>query len=179
MTHLRLIVVLLAALVVCGCSSARSTTELSVVQPFDQVRYLGVWYEQVRNDHRFERGLEAVSATYSQGEEGKIVVTNRGWNQDQGRWSEATGYALPAGTAEVGHLRVTFFWPFFGDYRVVYLDADYQTAFVTGPDFSWFWILTRTRDLDEATIESLIHRAEAMGFARAAMLRVRHDRAPR
>jgi apolipoprotein D and lipocalin family protein len=160
-----------------GC--ARSTAALPVAEPFDQARYLGVWYEQVRYDHSFERGLEAVSATYAAGEDGRITVTNRGWNAEQARWSEASGYAVPAGSPTVGHLRVTFFWPFFGDYRIVHLDPEYRTAFITGPDYSWFWILTRERDLDEEAVEVLIQRAIGMGFERAKMLRVRHDRAPR
>ena len=85
---------------------------------------------------------------------------------------------LVQGTADAGHLRVTFFWPFFGDYRIVHLGADYRTAIVTGPDYDWLWILTRERTIDEAERQALIDRAVALGFDRAPMRLVRHDRAP-
>jgi apolipoprotein D and lipocalin family protein len=173
---LRTALIALVALAATGC--ARSTAHLPVAQPFAADRYLGTWYEQVRYDHSFERGLEAVSATYSRRDDGTIRVVNRGWNHDRQRWSEATGWARPADAADAGHLRVTFFWPFFGDYRIVHLDADYRTAIVTGPDYGWLWILTRARTIDEAERQALIDRAVALGFDRAPMLLVRHDRAP-
>ena len=160
-----------------GC--ARSEPMPPVVQPFVVERYLGVWYEQVRYDHSFERGLESVSATYTQGDEGRINVGNRGWDAVSGRWSDAKGYGKSAGEADVGHLRVTFFWPFFGDYRIVYLDPAYQQVIVTGPDRSWLWIMTRERDVSETTRTALIQRAEALGFSKEGMIVVRHDRAPR
>ena len=37
----------------------------TVVKELDIERYLGEWYEISRYDHRFERGLVGVTATYS------------------------------------------------------------------------------------------------------------------
>ena len=175
MRHLLAIAAGLFAVV--GC--ARSEPLPPVVQPFVAERYLGVWYEQVRYDHFFERGLESVSATYGTDADGDISVLNRGWNAEKNRWSEAAGYAKFAGATDQGHLRVTFFWPFFGDYRILYLDPEYSRVIIAGPDRSWLWIMTRERYLPEAERAALIARAEGLGFARAPMILVRHDRAPR
>mgnify|MGYP006200966221 CR=1 FL=1 len=57
---------LLAALslaLLAGCFTS-PPDGVRVVSPFDLQRYLGTWYEVARLDHRFERGLVDVSATY-------------------------------------------------------------------------------------------------------------------
>jgi apolipoprotein D and lipocalin family protein len=35
---------------------------------------------------------------------------------------------------------------------------------VTGPDKSYFWILSRTKQLPKATLDALINRAKVLGF---------------
>lgn len=45
---------------------------MTVVNNFDAKRYLGTWYEIARFDHRFERGLEKVTATYSLRDDGGL-----------------------------------------------------------------------------------------------------------
>lgn len=54
-----------AAFLVVACSSPTPPKGVTVVNNFDAKRYLGTWYEIARFDHRFERGLDKVTATYS------------------------------------------------------------------------------------------------------------------
>ncbi|HIE6222521.1 TPA: lipocalin family protein, partial [Shigella flexneri Y] len=49
----------------CACSLSLPPRGVTVVNNFDAKRYLGTWYEIARFDHRFEHGLEKVTATYS------------------------------------------------------------------------------------------------------------------
>jgi apolipoprotein D and lipocalin family protein len=51
----------------------------TVVKDLEIERYLGKWYEIARYDHKFERGLVGVSATYSIRDDGKIKVVNSGY----------------------------------------------------------------------------------------------------
>ena len=59
-----------------GCTGVPDGIE--PVRGFDAARYLGTWYEIARLDHRFERGLDDVSATYAPNPDGSIAVVNRG-----------------------------------------------------------------------------------------------------
>ncbi len=59
-----------------------------MVNNFDAKRYLGTWYEIARFDHRFERGLDKVTATYSLRDDGGINVINKGYNPDRGDVAE-------------------------------------------------------------------------------------------
>lgn len=138
---------------------------LSVVQNFDASRYTGKWYEIVRLDHSFERGLSQVSATYSANPDGTIKVINRGYNAAKSRWQEAEGLAKFTGERSAGALKVSFFGPFYGSYNVIELDPDYQWALIAGPNRDYLWLLARTPTLPAETREPLLNRARALGFS--------------
>ena len=67
---------------------------LEAVTPFDIQRYKGHWYEVMRLDNRFERGLSHVTATYDLRNDGTVSVLNRGFNNANCEWEEARGVAV-------------------------------------------------------------------------------------
>jgi len=134
------------------------------VQGFELKRYLGEWHEVARMDHRFERGLTKVTATYSLREDGSVKVLNRGWNASKAQWKEAEGRAVFIGSSSEGRLKVSFFGPFYGAYTILALDPD-RYSMVCGPNRSYFWILAREPKLDGKTMETLLARAREFGFA--------------
>lgn len=145
---------------------------LQPVSGFELERYLGRWHEIARLDHRFERGLSHVTADYRRLPDGRLEVINRGYDAAQGEWREARGKARFQGSPDVGSLEVSFFWPFYGAYNVLVLDPDYRYALVAGPDRDYLWILARAPQLDRATLDGLLARAKAWGFATQALIYV-------
>lgn len=135
------------------------------VQSFDVDRYLGTWYEISRLDHRFERGLSEVSADYSFRKDGKIRVLNRGYDAAKKTWKQAEGKAVLAGTDDAGHLKVSFFGPFYGSYVIFDLDDAYQNAYVTSYNRSYLWFLSRTPTVTEAAKKRFVDTAAALGYA--------------
>ena len=128
--------------------------DIKAVQNFELQRYLGQWYEIARLDHSFERGLSHVSAHYTINNDGSVTVTNRGFKTDKNRWDEVQGRALMVEDPTVGHLKVSFFGPFFGSYVIFELDQlHYQYAFVTSYNKEFLWLLARTPTVDEAVIQ--------------------------
>jgi apolipoprotein D and lipocalin family protein len=149
---------------------------ITAVDGFDVNRYQGTWYEIARLDHRFERGLENISATYTLREDGGIDVLNKGWDVKAGEWQEAQGKAYFVEQPDKGRLKVSFFGPFYGGYNIIDLDKkEYAYSMVTGPDRSYLWILSRTRQLPETTLQALLERAKALGFATDQLIFVKHD----
>ncbi len=64
-------------------------------------------------------------------------------------WSEATGKAFFVRKSNEGYLKVSFFGPFYGSYVIFQLDKEeYQYAFVSGPNESYLWLLSRTPMVD-------------------------------
>ena len=134
------------------------------VSNFELKPYLGVWHEVARLDHRFERGLSRITATYSLNPDGSVKVMNRGWDSAQGKWKEAEGRAVFVGASNEGRLKVSFFGPFYGAYNIIEFEPQ-SYSMICGPDRSYFWILSRQPKLDDAILQKLLTRARELGFA--------------
>ena len=134
------------------------------VTGFDQNRYLGTWYEIARLDHSFEHGLSEVSAIYDVNPDGSIAVLNRGFDQEEGEWRDAEGFARFVQSPDIAHLKVSFFGPFYGSYVVFELGEDYDYAFVSGFNRSYLWFLARTPQVSEALRAQFLQRITELGF---------------
>jgi apolipoprotein D and lipocalin family protein len=144
------------------------------VTGFEVERYMGRWYEVARLDHRFERGLEQVSATYALNDDGTVSVLNKGYQPESSEWSEARGTAKFVDRPDVGALKVSFFGPFYGGYNVVDLDRDYQHALIAGPNRSYLWILSRTPSPPPPVVDRLVAKAKSLGFDTSELIFVKH-----
>ncbi|WP_394170837.1 lipocalin family protein [Saccharospirillum alexandrii] len=163
MTTLRLIAPAIALLLLTACTGLPKG--IDPVTGFEPDRYLGTWYEIARLDHRFERGLSNVTAEYSPNDDGSIRVLNRGYNEEDGEWQQAEGRAAFVGDRDVGHLKVSFFGPFYASYVVFDLDKErYDRAYLTGSDRGTLWFLSRTPEVSDAAMAQFKARAEAEGF---------------
>lgn len=143
----------------------------TTVQSVDLNRYLGYWYEIAKYDHYFERDLDYAMAKYTLREDGRIDVLNTGIKD--GRAKDAKGIAK---TTDVpGVLRVSFFGPFFSDYRIMMLDDDYQYALVGGKTDKFLWILSRTPQLDDETKSLILAEAERRGYDTSKLIWVKQQ----
>ena len=143
------------------------------VENFKADKYMGQWYEIARIDHRFERGLSQVTANYSLRDDGGVKVVNRGYSVADKTWKESVGKAYFVNSKDQGHLKVSFFGPFYGSYIVFDLEPEnYNYALISGPDKSYFWLLSRTPTMDAALQASLIDKAVALGFERDKIIMV-------
>ena len=159
-------------LLVSGCTSAPAG--ITPVQNFDLQGYLGTWYEIARLDHSFERGLSDVRADYALLPDGAISVRNSGYGAEG--WEVAEGRALPVGDPSVGHLKVSFFGPFYGAYVIFALDLDAGWALVSGPNRDFLWLLARSPDLPLEERSSALALAEGAGFEVSALIFPSHAR---
>ena len=101
-----------------------------------------------------------------------MEVVNRGRTADEEE-KQARGKAKPASPDSVGHLRVSFFGPFYSDYIVFALDtADYSYALVSGGTHEYLWILSRTPTMPEELRSRVVDIARDKGFPVEQLLRV-------
>ena len=140
-------------------------SELETVEHVDIARYMGTWFEIARFPQRFEKGLVGVTATYSLCPGGKVRVVNKGYRGDfSGKLKTATGSARVVDTKTNAKLKVTFFWPFAGDYWIIELGDNYEYAAVGEESRKYLWILSRTPQMDESVYNELLHRVRVKGF---------------
>jgi lipocalin len=140
-----------------------NVVNVNTVDKFDLEKYLGVWYEIARYDHGFERGLSKVKAEYTLRGNGMIKVVNTGYDGKRGKQKEVVGKAKV--TDVPGLLRVSFFWIFYSDYRILCIDDNYSWAIVSaGHSDKYLWILSRTEKLTDDAIKNILFEVEKRGF---------------
>jgi apolipoprotein D and lipocalin family protein len=138
----------------------------------DLARYQGKWFELARYDASFQRGCEGVTAEYTPLADGTVRVVNRcrqGSVDGIERSAEAMARVVP-GTGDA-QLKVTFFWPFEGDYWVLDRANDYSWAIVGEPSGQYLWILSRKALVPERDYHRLVSRAAALGYDVALLRR--------
>ena len=123
---------------------------LRTVGRVDLARYAGTWYEIAAIPQRFQKGCVATTATYTL--------------RPDGEEKSAKGRAWVVDPETNARLKVTFFWPFRGDYWIVDLDPEYRWAVVGHPDRTYGWILSRTPAMDEETYQGILGRLREQAY---------------
>ena len=126
-------------------------------------QFMGTWYEIARFDHRFERGMSYAQARYTLKDDGKVRVDNTGWKD--GKFKRSVGKAFaPDPGGQPGLLRVSFFGPFYSDYRVLMLTDDYKYALVGSKNANYLWILARSPEVKPEIMDSILEVAKCRGY---------------
>lgn len=174
---MRIILIAVFAFLQLACTGIAK--DIRPVEGLQAEKYLGLWYEIARLDHSFERGLSNVSAEYSLREDGGIKVLNSGYSSEKKEWNTAEGKAYFVDKKSKGHLKVSFFGPFYGSYVIFKLDKiNYQYAYVTSYSKDYLWLLARTATISEALKQDFIHTAKINGFATEQLIFVDQQSVP-
>jgi apolipoprotein D and lipocalin family protein len=135
---------------------------LEVVLHVELEKYLGKWYEIAHLPAKFQEGCNETTATYTLSKNGSISVLNQ--CTKNGKMKRAKGKAKVVDKNSNAKLKVTFFWPFYGDYWIIKLGNDYDYAVVGTPNRKYLWILNRTPQMDDNLYSQLIEYVKSKGF---------------
>jgi apolipoprotein D and lipocalin family protein len=128
----------------------------------------------------FQRHCIDSKTTYTLRPDGKIGVHNECMT-DRGKLDQADGLARVVDTNTNARLAITFD-NFFarlvgpskeGNYWILDLDQDYQTALVGTPDRRYLWILSRSPRLDDSTYRQVVAKAQRLGFLVSELIRAK------
>ncbi|MCX7073993.1 MAG: lipocalin family protein, partial [Methylococcales bacterium] len=155
-------ITLISVVLLAGCVGIPENVKPVVNFKIDN--YLGQWYEIARLDHSFERGLTNVNAEYSLRNDNSVKVINRGYSPENQEWKEVEGKAYFVNSPTIAHLKVSFFEPFYSSYIIFDLDENYRYSLVSGYDKSYFWILSKDKKIDDTLKNTLIKKANDLGF---------------
>ena len=154
------IALLFMLLTACCYGAGRDSIDRRTVAKLDLKSIMGTWYEIARFDHRFERGMEYVTATYTLLPDNTVEVKNRGMRGDEEHIS--IGHAKT--TSEPGQLRVSFFWKFYSDYNIMAVGEKGEWMLIGSSSPKYLWILSRTRQLDATTKHKICDIAQRRGY---------------
>ena len=135
-------------------------------------KYLGKWYEIAHLPARFQEGCSDTTATYTLSEDGSISVLNE--CRRNGKVKQVKGKAKVVDKNSGAKLKVTFFWPFYGDYWIINLGDNYDYAVVGTPNRKYLWILSRTPQMDDKLFSRLKDFGKSKGFDVENLIRTSH-----
>ncbi|MCK9293923.1 MAG: lipocalin family protein [Desulfobulbaceae bacterium] len=165
MKKLILLAIILLAVSSAGCRKEPAQAMLPTADYVDMNRYAGRWYEVARYPHRFENGCLDVTADYEMQDDGTIQVVNQCLLAGEGgKIKKALGKAKIVDHLSNAKLKVSFFWPFSGDYWILYVDPDYQHAIVGAPSRKNLWILSRQPQMDPLLLAGLLEKVRGLGY---------------
>ena len=152
---------------------AKEVNVMETVASVDLNRYLGKWYEIATIPQRFQLGCHCVTAEYSLRPDGKVKVVNScRKDSPTGPPKSVTGQAKVVKGSNNAKLKVSFFWPFWGNYWIINLDQEnYQWAIVSAPSRKTLWILSRTPEMDAALYEKLVEFCKDTGLNTELLLK--------
>ncbi len=146
-------------------TKAARKPSLVTVPHVDLARYSGTWYEIASYPQRFEKGCTGTTATYTLRADGTVEVVNRCARDSlNGRTTVARGRAKVVDKTSNAKLKVSFFWPFWGDYWIIDLGRDYEYAVVGHPSRKYLWILSRTPTMAPEVYEGILERLRGQGY---------------
>jgi apolipoprotein D and lipocalin family protein len=155
---------------------------LETVAAVDLKRYAGKWYEVARLPNSFEKKCAGnVTAEYKLLDDGNIEVVNT-CKETNGELSVAVGKARLKDKKTNSKLKVRFapaflsFLPFvWGDYWIIELGENYDYAVVASPDRKYFWVLSRTPEIEETRLREILQRANEKGFDTNKVIRTKQN----
>ena len=150
----------------CTWGSRPTGPPMTVVPKVDLARYAGKWHEIAKYPNRFQQGCVGATAEYTLAPDGKSVeVVNRCREEGPGGKERSTrGKARVVDPGTNAKLKVTFFWPFSGDYWILALGTEYEYAVVGTPDRKYLWFLARTPSIEDDLYARLVEEAIRQGF---------------
>lgn len=156
------LVLMLATVLSCHAQKVDNST----VPSLDVQKYLGRWYEIARFNHSFERDVQYATAMYTMKPDGTVRVVNNGIREGK----DKTSIGKAKLTATPGLLRVSFFGPFYSDYRVMMIDSDYRYALVGSKSSKYLWILSRTPQVPVEDMRGIINEAIRRGYDTSGLI---------
>ncbi|MEJ2104913.1 MAG: lipocalin family protein [Ignavibacteriaceae bacterium] len=155
------IAILISLTLFVGCKNIgkEPSSPLTTVSHIDLARYMGKWYEIARYPNSFQKGCVGSKATYTLLDDGKVSVLNECYdNSFSGELRSAKGKAWVIDKKTNAKLKVSFFWPFSGDYWIIDLGKNYEYAVVGHPKRKYLWILSRTKTREEKVYKAILSR---------------------
>lgn len=110
-------------------------------------------------------------ALYTLQENGMVEVRNTGLKD--GMEKLALGKAKLTKVPTL--LRVSFFGPFYADYRIMLLGPNYDYALIGSKASTYLWILSRTQQLSEEVRQTILAEATRRGYNVSKLLWVEQE----
>jgi apolipoprotein D and lipocalin family protein len=169
-TMKKLLLFLFISLGLVGCASNQmlvGTTlkPMPVVEYVDLDRFMGDWYVIATIPTFLERDGYNPIETYQRDSDGSIATTftfNKGSLNGPTKIYRPRGFVKDKRTNAIWGMQ--FVWPIKADYRIVYLDDNYQQTIIGRNSRDYVWIMARTSTISQQDYSNLVDLVDSLGY---------------
>ena len=150
-----------------GCATQQKN-EMQAVSNIDLERFMGDWYVIANIPTFAEREAVNPLENYRLNDDGSIATTftfNKKHAEGSAKTLTMTGFANDK--PDNGIWRMQWIWPIKADYRIAYLDENYQFAIIGRNKRDYLWVMSRGPNIEESKLEELINIAARLGYDRS------------
>ncbi len=131
---------------VAGCSSTPAAIETADYVDLDQ--FMGDWYVIANIPTFIEKNAHNAIESYRLDDDGTIDTTfsfRKGGFDGKEKTYNPRGFVRDTGTNAVWGMR--FIWPFKAEYRVLFVDPNYEQTIIGRSKRDYVWIMARTPEI--------------------------------
>lgn len=148
-----------------GCGSRQALPVLPLAKDVDLQRFMGAWYVigfiPLYPEKDAHNGIER----YRLADDGSIDVAyrfRRGGHDGELKHYSPRARVVPGSGNAIW--RMQFLWPFSADFRIAYLDDQYQEVIIARQARDYVWLMARSPDMAEARFAELRQMIAEMGY---------------
>jgi apolipoprotein D and lipocalin family protein len=149
----------------CFLGACQSQTPLKTVDYVDIQRFMGDWYVIANIPTFLEKNAYNPKESYFLDADGSIATTFS-FNADSLEGEQKVYY--PRGfiknTRTNAEWGMQFVWPIKADYRIVYLDSNYQYTVIGRNKRDYVWIMARKPKISEQKLSELTEFVASLGY---------------
>ena len=146
---------------------------IATVKQVDLPRFMGDWYVIAAIPTAIETQSYNAIENYKLEQDGTIATTftyYKGAFDGPLKSYKPRGYVVKeTGNALWG---MQFIWPIKAEYRIAYLDDNYQQTVIARNARDYVWIMARTPQIDDAKYAELTQLVKSMGYDTAKLRKV-------
>ena len=163
----------ITALSMWGCQS-KPMEPITTSEYVDLERFMGDWYVIAHIPIFMEKGAYQAVESYSLNQAGHIdtqFTFNEGGFDGERKSYNPKRFVVEDDTSNAVW-KMQFLWPFKADYRIVYVDDQYQQTIVGREARDYVWVMARTPKLDDAEYDRLIQMVADEGYDLSGLRKV-------
>ena len=160
---------LISSIAISGCASfsARDASPVPLVPNVDLQRFSGPWYVIAQIPTPLDAGVADAVETYQLDAQGGILTTytsrKDGIDGELQTFNPTTEIMPDSGNA-LWAVRFAWYWPFWYEYRVAYLEPDYSVAIIARSSLDYVWLFSHKPKMSEAQLKRYTKLIASWGY---------------
>tara|TARA_B100000029_G_scaffold514828_1_gene619193 strand:- start:1737 stop:2285 length:549 start_codon:yes stop_codon:yes gene_type:complete len=143
----------------------QASPTLDPVEYVDIDRFMGKWYVIAAIPTIIEKNIYNAIEVYRKSKDGTIATTftfRKGGFDGEEKIYTPKGFIKDKNSNAIWGMQ--FIWPIKADYRIIYLDPNYETTIIGRNKRDYLWFMSRQAHIPESTYNKLLNVAKNSGY---------------